>query len=157
MARTVRRMPLAVAALAVGPLALAGCSVASPITTQGPYAASDGARVQVTDNVAVENLMVLTEGEGEEGHVLGAVVNRSEQDVEVMLTLGEGEGTIPVGVAAGETVNFTDAGITIDAVGVPPGAVLDSTVAADGTGEITVAVPVLDGTIPPYDEYLDQA
>ncbi|MHB1064803.1 MAG: hypothetical protein ACYC1Z_10030 [Georgenia sp.] len=154
MARTFRRTPLAAAALVVGSLALAGCSVVNPITTQGPYAPSDGVRVEVADRVSVENLMVLTTGEGEVGHVLGAVVNRSEQDVEVTLALGEGGSTIPVGVAAGETVNLTDAGISLAEVAVAPGAMLDSLIGATGSGDVAVAVPVLDGTIPPYDEYL---
>lgn len=156
MARTIRRTPLATAVV-VGALALAGCSVANPITTAMPYAPSDGVRVEVTDGVTVENLMVLTDGEGEEGHVLGAVVNRSSEDVEVTITLGEDGGSVPVDVAAGESVNLAEAGITTAAVGAAPGAVLDATVGATGSGDVAAAVPVLDGTIPPYDEYLDQA
>lgn len=154
MARTFRRTPLAAAALVVGSLALTGCSVVNPITTQGPYAPSDGVRVEVADRVSVENLMVLTAGKGEVGRVLGAVVNRSGKDVEVTLDLGEDGRPIPVGVAAGETVNLTDADISLAKVPVAPGAVLDSLIGATGSGDVAVPVPVLDGTIPPYDEYL---
>ncbi|MPV37583.1 hypothetical protein [Georgenia subflava] len=158
MARTIRRTRLAAAAAAVAAvLVLAGCSVANPITTQDPYAPSDGVRVAVTEFVSVENLMILTTGEGEEGHLLGAVVNRSKEDVEVAFTFGESGGAVPVRVEAGGTVNFTDAGITTESVEAAPGANITATVEMPTAGAQQVAVPVLDGTIPPYGDYLDQA
>lgn len=156
MARTTRTRLAALIALS-GTLTLAGCSVANPITTAEPYAPSDGIRVAVTDEVSVENLMVLTEGEGQEGHLLGAVVNRSGEDVEVSFSFGDGGASVPVRVDAGEHVNFTDAGITTQSVDAAPGATIPTTVSAPTAGDTQVEVPVLDGTIPPYDEFLDQA
>lgn len=154
MARTIRRSAIAAAVLGVG-LVLGGCAVANPITTQFSYAPSDGVRVQAADGVSVENLLVLTEGEGKPGHLLGAVVNHTTQDVRVTLTVGQGS-AIPVRVPAEGEVNLTDQKATTSSVSVPPGATVPATVSADGTGEISVEVPVLDGTIPPYDEYLQQ-
>ena len=155
MARTIRRPAIAAATLGVA-LVLGGCSAANPITTQRAYAPSDGIRVQVADGVSVENLLVLTEGEGQPGHVLGAVVNRSTQDVRVSLKLGESGSPIPVSVPAEGQVNLGNQKATTPSVSVPPGATLPATVGANGVGEISVEVPVLDGTIPPYDEYLRQ-
>jgi len=156
LARNTRTRLVALIALG-GTLTLAGCSVASPITTAHPYAPSDGIRVAVTDEVAVENLMILTEGEGQEGHLLGAVVNRSGEDVEVSFSFEGGSGSVPVRVDAGDFVNFTDAGITISNVDAAPGATVTTTVSAPTAGDTEVHVPVLDGTIPPYDEFLGQA
>ena len=157
MVRTARRTRLAALATLGGTLLLAGCSVANPITTAQPYAPSDGIRVALTDDVSVENLMVLTKGKGQEGHLLGAVVNRSGENVEVTFTIGEGGASVPVRVDAGDEVNFTDAGITTQSVDAAPGATVPATVSMPSAGDTQVQIPVLDGTIPPYDEYLDQA
>ncbi|TRW43230.1 hypothetical protein [Georgenia yuyongxinii] len=156
MARTIRRSAIAATMLGAA-LVLAGCSVANPITTQMAYAPSDGIRVEVADGVVVENLMVLTESKGGEGHVVGAVVNRSKENALVTLILGEGGGGVPVRVPAGGTADLLADGVTVASVGVAPGAVLPSTVGAEGAGQVSVDVPVLDGTIPPYDEVLGQA
>ncbi len=155
MARTIRRSAIAAAMLGVG-LVLGGCTATNPITTQYSYAPSDGIRVEVTDRVSVENLLVLTEGEGQPGHVLGAVVNRSPQDMYVSLTLGKSGTAIPVHVPAGGEVNLSAENVTTPSVGVQPGATLPATVGAAGVGEISVEVPVLDGTLPAYKDYLQQ-
>ena len=155
MARTIRRTAIAATTLGVA-LVLGGCSATNPITTQYSYAPSDGVLVQVGDGVSVDNLMVLTEGEGQPGHVLGAVVNRSTQDVRVSLQVGDGGASIPVRVPAGGEVNFAHEKVTTPSVGVAPGGTLPATVSADDTGSVSVEIPVLDGTIPPYDEYLRQ-
>ncbi|MFD1505435.1 hypothetical protein FE374_02220 [Georgenia yuyongxinii] len=155
MARTIRRSAIAATMLGAA-LVLAGCSVANPITTQMEYAPSDGIRVEVADGVVVENLMVLTESEGGEGHVVGAVVNRSRENALVTLSLGEGNG-VPVRVPAGKTANLLDDGVRIASVDVAPGGLLPSTVGLEDGAQISVSVPVLDGTIPPYDEVLGQA
>ncbi|KAE8762565.1 hypothetical protein [Georgenia thermotolerans] len=155
MARTIRRTAIAATTLGVA-LVLGGCTATNPITTQYSYAPSDGVLVQVGDGVSVENLMVLTEGEGQPGHVLGAVVNRSTEDVRVSLQIGDGGATVPLRVPAKGTVNFTNDKITTPSVGIAPGGVLPATVSADNAGNVSVDIPVLDGTIPPYDEYLRQ-
>ncbi|WP_127126544.1 hypothetical protein [Georgenia sp. SYP-B2076] len=152
MARTTRRSLIAAAALGAS-LVLAGCSVANPITTQGAYAASDGVRAEL-GGVTVENLLILTEGEGETGHVLGSIVNHTTEPVQVTLTLGENGGSIPFRLPAEGTVNLTDEGTALESVDVPAGAVLPGSISTSGAGSVSVPVPVLDGTIPPYDEYL---
>ncbi|MFH5824936.1 hypothetical protein [Georgenia sp. AZ-5] len=154
MARTTRRTVIAAAVLVAG---LTGCSVANPITTQIPYAPSDGIRVSVTNGVSVENLMILTEGEGEPAHLLGAVANNSTEPISITFALGDSGQPIPVRAGSGDTVNFTGAGISTATGEGAPGSTLPATVSADGVGDIEVEVPVLDGTLPPYDEYLEDA
>lgn len=141
------------AALAAAPLAallLGGCGFASPIQTQQTYSASDGVRVSLADGVRIENLMVLTSAEGEAGQLLGAVVNGSADDARVSISVS-GDVT-NVRVPAGETVSLLEESEPITAVEAPPGATVEASIEFRGT---TVrAIPVLDGTIPPYDEYM---
>lgn len=150
----IRLVALGVGAAAVTALA-GGCAVMNPITTAHPYAPSDGIRVPLNQALVVENLMVLTDGDGTSGHILGAVVNRSNEPAEVSLTIGEGGSPIPVRIDAQDEVNLTNAGITAESLEAEPGAVVPSVVSSESSGDMTVQVPVLDGTIPPYDDYLE--
>ena len=61
----------ALAAAAV--LSLSACGWSSPIRTQEMYAPSDGIRLDLAEDVRVENLMVLTGGNFADGWVLGSV------------------------------------------------------------------------------------
>ncbi len=142
-----------VAAIVAAPLAallLAGCGFASPIRTQQTYSPSDGVRVDLGDGVRIENLMVLTEAEGEPGRLLGAVVNGSPADARVRIDVSGGVNEIRVG--AGEVASLLDDADLIPAVGAPPGATIEATI--DFRGTTTRRIPVLDGSIPPYDRYL---
>ena len=62
------RRVLGAAAAAALALTMTGCAFASPVSTQLDYAPSDGARVVLSQGgaqVRVENMMILTAGEGE--------------------------------------------------------------------------------------------
>ncbi|MCL3861488.1 hypothetical protein [Actinotalea sp. K2] len=150
MARA-RRTSAVLVALVAG-LGLAGCSVTNPMTTSWSYAASDGVRVELSDMVVVENLFVLTAAEGEPGTVLGAVVNRGGQDVEVSIGLPDGTSsqafTVPAGLS--QRLGPDDEAIDIDAVPAAPGALVELAVISDRSGSTTLRVPVLDGTLPEY-------
>src|SRR5690606_961128 len=77
VARSARpaRTTLVAAGAAAGALLLGACA---PITTQLPYAPSDGSRVDFDDAAGLRglNLMVLTAAEGEPGALLGALANQ---------------------------------------------------------------------------------
>ena len=138
-------------------LAAAGCSTANPITTQRSYAPSDGVRVQLSDDVAAENLMILTRGEGQEGHLLGGVANRSTGGPTVTVTIElDGGSVYTFALGPNENVNLTDEDLMVTRVDAPPGATLPGTVSASNAGSQEVDIPVLDGTIPPYDQFLEQ-
>ncbi len=141
-----RRSPRLLARTAAAALVV-GLGACAPITTQEEYAASDGVRVDVSETVRVENLMVVTSAQGEPGAVQGAVANRGSEDVTIEI------GDLSVDVEAGSNVLIGgDDGeeLLIDAVAEPPGANLDLMVGAAGTEGELVHVPVLDGTLPEY-------
>lgn len=143
-----RRSPRLLAWTATAALA-AGLGACAPIATQTPYAASDGVRVDVTDTVRVENLMVISAGEGEPGAFQGAVANSGSETVTVLI------GDLSVDVDAGATtlIGGKDGEqLVLDSVPEPPGANLDLTVGAEGAAGELVPVPVLDGTLPEYAE-----
>lgn len=152
---TPRRSPLAALGLtAAAAVTLGACSFTNPIMTLQPYSAGDGVRAELREGaVIVENLMVLTEGEGETGYVLGSLVNRTSSAVEFMLDL-DGE-SASFEVPAAGTVNLMEENITIEEISVAPGGKLPAVVATTEDGNTALQAPVLDGAIPPYDEYLE--
>ena len=141
-----RRSPRLLARTAAAALVV-GLGACAPITTQEEYAASDGVRVDVSDDVRIENLMVVTSAQGEAGAVQGAVANRSAQDVTIEI------GDLSVDVEAGSNLLIGGEDgeeLLIDSVPEAPGANLDLMVGATGTEGELVHVPVLDGTLPAY-------
>jgi hypothetical protein len=157
----VRQIPRSRSVLAVGlagivslGLALSACS---PVTTDKPYAASDGIRATVGDLV-VENVMLVTSADGEPGRLLGAATNNSPDDDTLSLSTEDSLVDIDVALGGNSTLNFytsEDPGSFIDAVPAAPGATLPM-VLSDGDGQtVSVSVPVLDGTLPEYADVLD--
>lgn len=152
---TPRRSHLAALALtASAALALGGCSFTNPVMTLQPYAGGDGVRTELREGaVIVENLMILTEAGGETAFVLGSLVNRTSADVEITLEL---DGLIEsFEVPAAGTVNLMEESLVIEASSVDPGGKLTGSLSTPEDGTTQVHAPVLDGTIPPYDEYLE--
>ncbi|MFH5823464.1 hypothetical protein [Georgenia sp. AZ-5] len=137
-------------------LMLGGCSFLNPINTLEEYAPGDGVRLDLTEDVTAENLMVLTRGAGAPGHLLGAIDNGAVEDVVVTVVLGVDGPAIRVEVPANELVNFGDTQVIVPSVDEPPGATLTSAIWAEGSDVYPVYIPVLDGTLPPYDRYLDR-
>lgn len=138
------------AAAVIGASALvASCSAMTPIQTAEPYNAGDGTRVTVTDNVRVENLMVLATEEGGEGRVYGALVNDSTEDVVMSVTIGDGGIQRPVEAGASVLLGV-DEPVVIPTMPVAPGAVAEALVDASGYGTRSVSVPVLDDALPQY-------
>lgn len=117
-------------------------------------ALGDGARVELSEDLSAENLMILTRGQGERGHLLGAIANRSDQAVQVSIDPGDGD-AFTIDAPARSKVNLTHAGPVIEAVEMAPGATQPTTVSSPRAGAFTVEVPVLDGTLPHYDRFLD--
>lgn len=157
-ARQARTSALAVG-LAAGIAVLAGCSATNPITTQKPYSASDGVRLELSSTLSAENLLVLSAAKGDAGRLLGALTN-SGTDAERVSIAADGADDITVRVPAGTTLLFTSdenetAGaerqdVELSTVSVDPGAVLSVTLSSGSAGTHTLAVPVLDGSLPEY-------
>lgn len=151
------------AALVVVAAALAAISGCAPVQTLMQYNPSDGIRVDLGEGVVINNLMILTDENGAPGLVLGGITNGGTSDTRVTLQTEAAEATVDV--AANETVLLqpttpTDEAaedsqqVVLDPVTAPPGGTLPVQVSTPQAGSAQVSVPVLDGTIPPYEEYL---
>ncbi|MFV0426325.1 MAG: hypothetical protein ACK5KU_04715 [Beutenbergiaceae bacterium] len=144
---------LAVIAVAAGALA-AGCA---PVTTLEPYAASDGVR-GVLEEITVNNLLVLSDGEGEPALVVAGLHNNSDETVVVGLEFGA-NGRTTVTVPAHDSV-MLDPGspegetVLLDAIDGAPGSVTEVRVTTASAGSILLNVPILNGTLEPYGDYL---
>lgn len=151
------RLSATVAVALVG-AALAGCSATNPITTQEPYAASDGVRVTLGDLTA-ENLLVLTSGAGEPASLQGALSSDAAEAVEVTFALEDGTevGAVEVGAGDGVLLGGTDGEQLLFTSADVPGATTDVTITTAAGGSETIAVPVLDGTLPEYADLVPTA
>ncbi|MDP5226689.1 MULTISPECIES: hypothetical protein [Arthrobacter] len=144
---------LAAAAMGVGLLAATtACSATSPQQTTHQYAASDGVNAQFAD-LKIRNAMVVSDGEKNPGRLLGTIFNGSASDVVVTVNGAEGSQT-QVRVKANNEVSL-DAGdpAVLSTTGAKPGALVDLKFSGEGQN-LTVQVPVLDGTIKEYRPFL---
>ena len=154
MIRQTKKSRAALAAGVVGlGLVLSACS---PITTDKPYAASDGVRAQAGD-MTVENIMIVTEGEGQPGRLLGGATNTGTEAGELLLATADGASSLGIPIDSRSTVNFFADGTAtfFESVPVAPGSILPMTI-TDPSGVTTpVSVPVLDGTLEEYREVIE--
>ena len=138
-------------------LTLTGCGLMTPITTQGPYAASDGVRVEVTDDVWAENLLLLTADAEQPALLIGLVANHSKTDgAEYSLSTADGTELHSGSLEAEAVVNLNDEPVEVTGVDTVPGSTAVINVAAGGEVS-SVPVPVLDGTLEQYREFLEAA
>ncbi|MHA7293000.1 hypothetical protein [Arthrobacter sp. HLT1-21] len=144
---------LAAGAALVAVLGATGCSVTSEQATTIQYAASDGI-VDEVGPLELRNIMIITSDEGEPGTILGTVFNPT--DSAVQLTIEGDNETVDITVPAeGKWVfedETTDDGV-LDGISEIPGALVDLTFVVNSeTAELRV--PVLDGTLEEYREYV---
>ena len=136
-------------------LTLTGCSATNQITTEQEYNSSDGTGARIGDIKAI-NFLIVSEGKGEPGTLLGALENKGSDDEAVKIALDTDD--VAVSVPGGETVLLSapggnsdeDKDIVFESIPEPPGAVVPVTVTTRDAGSVTLQVPVLDGTLPEY-------
>lgn len=151
---TVTARAAALAGATTAALLLAACS---PTTTTLDYAPSDGARVEVSADARLRglNLLVVSEGDGAPGTLLGALSNTTDEDATFTLT-ADGAAPVTVRVDAGATVTLGTADgedAQLDAVDVVPGSTLTAELTAAGESA-EFELPVFDGSLPEYADYL---
>ncbi len=149
-ARRTRRSA-AVALALVTALGLTACSTTNPQTTTRPYAPSDGVRAEV-GQLTAENLLIVAAAAGEPGALQGALTNRGTERLTVTVSTADQQDAATLRVAGGETLLLggdDGAEVTFTAAD-PPGATTDLTLTTGQGGTRSVAVPVLDGTLPEY-------
>ncbi|MDO5724071.1 MAG: hypothetical protein Q4P33_06715 [Flaviflexus sp.] len=100
------------AAAAAGLLTLSSCALTTEVTTQKPYAPSDGIRVELDNGTVVENLFFLVGTEGGDAHVQGLLNNRSQEQREVTLAVAD-MGNLEFSLEPDSHNNLTDSNMTM--------------------------------------------
>ncbi|PQZ85966.1 hypothetical protein CQ018_19495 [Arthrobacter sp. MYb227] len=146
------RRAVAAAALAVLALGVTSCGAINEQATTFQYAASDGIVLNVAD-LEVRNLMFVTKSATDEARVLGSVVNNTASAQTLELKLATGSVTIPV--AAKSVVKLEDAAnkTVLSSTGVIPGEQAKTTLSVS-TSSDQALVPVIDGTLKEYRQYV---
>lgn len=145
------------AALALG---ATGCSLIAPQGTLKPYAPSDGVDVNV-EGVDVRNIMLIADESGENFNVVFGAVNLTgaEQDLAVTF-MNEGsqqaraEFTVPTGNTLFGNPEGDEAPVLVTIPGLIPGQTIDAYFQQAGSAEVEHKIPVLDGTLAEYRDYV---
>lgn len=146
------RRAVAAAALAVLALGVTSCGAINEQATTFQYAASDGIVLDVAD-LSVRNLMLVTKSANDEARLLGSIVNNTATDQTLNVKVSTGSASIKV-PAKTAVVLEDDANETLlPATGVMPGAQAPATLAVGGSSD-EVRIPVIDGTLVEYREYV---
>ena len=155
-----RRVALSVA-LGAALLSATGCGYINAQQTTHKYSASDGVREDI-GSLQLRNVLIVssgTDGASKEltadapGRLLGTVFNTSSKPVS--LTFSDGGSTVRLDVPANGELNLGEEStpVKLSESGAIPGGLSHIKFTADGANK-EVGVPVLDGTLPEYREYL---
>lgn len=144
---------LAAGAALVALLGATGCSSINEQATTIQYAASDGFIADVGP-LQMRNIMVITTDEGEPGAMLGTIFNSS--DSAAQLTIEAENSSIDITIPAeGKWVfeeESSDDGV-LEGVSEIPGALVELNFMVNSESK-AVQIPVLDGTLVEYREYV---
>ena len=134
---------LRLGAVAGATLVATGCGVFSPVQTDEAYIPADGTDLTMP-GLELRNVVVVTEGEGDPGVVVGQAVNRGPDAVEVQFSL-DGGTPATASVPAFSGGSLTDGGSQVTLTQVPsaPGTLVDLVVVTQEAGQNVVSVPVL--------------
>ena len=139
---------------------VAGTSACSFFVDENEYrsSAGDGVNVEGLGDVAVRNVLVVANDDGTRGNLVAAVVNNSDQERSMTVSVGDPvQDTLRIDVAADSTVSYgardsLDDPPLIDPLDADPGGTIPVTFETDVAEAVTVQVPVLGGCL----EYLRQ-
>lgn len=159
---TAHRRARTVAVAAVTAAGAALLSACAPTTTALNYSPSDGVMVSVGAESDADftqlrgiNLMVVSEEEGAPGNLLGALTNDTREDATFTLS-PEGTSALTFEVGAGETLYLggeSGEPVLLDVVSAGPGSSVPTTLAAGSVSQ-DFALPVVNGELPEYAEYV---
>jgi hypothetical protein len=143
----------AVAGVVLAMLGISGCSVINEQSTTTQYAASDGI-VEDLGPVELRNILIVSAEEGTPGALLGTIFNTSDQPVRVTI---QGENATAEITIEGEDKYVFEEEVTDDGalsgVSEIPGSLVDLDFAVDAE-TATYGVPVVDGTLAEYREFV---
>lgn len=152
---TIQRAGAAVA-LGAALLSATGCGYFYKQPTTIHYAASDGVNTDVGSDVKVRNVMVIAKDQDSPGRLLGTVTNDSDQDLTLKVDTGDATADITVGADKTvhlETLEGSETPL-LKKAGAKPGMTLEHTSFTAGNHSSTANVPVLDGTLEEYKDYM---
>lgn len=133
-----------------------GCNLVAPQATTKEYDPSDGVSVNVGD-LRLNNMIVITE-DGADGNLIFTARNTGSAH-SVSLQFGEDDTTVTT-VIDGETSTVFGGDdndpIALEGIDTMPGSLLPLYVQYGNETGKKVLVPVLDGSISPYDEFLPE-
>ncbi|WP_146065699.1 hypothetical protein [Arthrobacter pityocampae] len=135
-------------------LGVSGCSFTSEQSTTTEYAPSDGI-VKDLGPVLLRNVLIVGNQGESEGRLVGTVFNTTDQPVDLSIRAGGAETIITV-EGDGEFRFEEEAGDDTTVGGLmttPPGSLVDVDFGVDGE-DATFEVPVLDGTLEEYREFV---
>lgn len=144
-------------AVAVAALVLSACSAINPITTQNHYAPSDGVQTAIGADGKGLNLLVMTTAKDAPAVLTGSLYNGGSDALDVTLSI-DGTNAATVTVPASSTVQLgTKDGQTLVQGVSPaaPGGLAQVWIGTAEDGAIQVDVPVVDGTLDPYQNVID--
>jgi hypothetical protein len=149
------KLAMATAALAIGLLSLTGCGYINAQQTTQQYSSSDGTRTDLGP-LQLRNFIIVSDGEGKPGRVIGAVYNTSSNDVVLTIKGADGSQTqVPVKQKAYTMLNGSSDAAILSTTGAKPGALAEVTISENGTNkDAKFTVPVLDGTLVDYKNFL---
>ena len=150
------RSTAAAGIIALSLLGATGCSAVNDQATTTEYSPSDGI-VQNIGDVALRNILVVSDGDGEPGRLIGTVVNESSEPVNFELSVGGSN--LSWNIPAGGKVVYDDAPqaeVLVQSVNVVPGTGIRAE-ASTGSETATLNVPVVDGQVPYYKDLLPTA
>jgi hypothetical protein len=143
----------AVAGVLLAMLGISGCSVINEQSTTRQYAASDGI-VEDLGPVELRNILIVSAEEGTPGAILGTIFNTSDEPVQVTIE-GENE-TAEITIEGEDKYVFeeeVDDDGTLSGISEIPGSLVDLDFSV-GADTATYGVPVVDGTLEEYREFV---
>lgn len=157
------------AALAIGAtlLSATGCGVINTFEGDQPttlmYDASDGVSFTMWpkgNRFDVRNLMLISEGNGQPGRLLGTVLNLSDSDATFEIDWGlDGIENTVINVPANSQIRFEDDAnkVIVPSVEKMPGETVTTTQGVIGQVTEAFNLPILDDSLEEYGEYLPNA
>ena len=147
------RTAAAAGVIALSLLGATGCSAVNDQATTLEYSPSDGI-VQNIGDLELRNILVISDGDGEPGRLLGTVANASPDPINLELSIGGSQ--LTWNIPAGGKVVYDDAPqseVVVQTVNVVPGTGIRAEATA-GSETATLNIPVVDGQVPYYQDYL---
>ena len=146
-----------IASLALGAavvLGATGCNMIAPQATTIDYSPSDGVNVPDSGPILVRNAMIITDDEGVSGNFLAALVNDTDEDLELIVGLGDEVQIIPVDARDVVSLGVDTAPMLFQDLDTPAGATIEVAFQSGEGSGVAIEVPILDGELPYYADFV---